>query len=669
MNSWRRPLSLAGWVAVATFAVYLATVCPTVPFGDGGELIAAAASLGVAHPPGYPLYTSLGWLALQVLPGEPALRMNLLSALFGALTCGALTWLLFKVTGSRIAAVASALALAVSSTMWKVSTVTEVYTLHLFLIVLLSCAAFVTGTAPERRGRRIGLLVGAAALGLGLAHHPTIVLALPAAAVLAAAPRDGSSKSRPRRAAAWLPSVGTGWIALAAAITVAIPMLLYWTLMIRARLDPPHNWGEVTTLAALRDHVSAVAYRHLDLGWAGLARGASWRNLGGLLLTEFTPWVWVLALPGLAGLPRLARARGDGRARWAAGLLIVASALFGLRYVTGDVEVFYLPAFLGAALAAGLGVARLRGQPRKALRLTGLAAAVLLVALPAAWNASARNLRGMTAAEDYARDVLATVPEDGVLFVQSDDAFLILYLVQVLGERPDVTIYDRKGALFRSVFEDVSPLPGGVAGYPYPVVVELAFIQRELSQPEPRDLLFVGWPGYPELSEGFRLEPAGLLFRFRRAGEPAWDDGPTWAGYHEEAILDQARRTGDPFALAIAATYSMARGERALYDGDRERAYRHFDEAVRIAGRTSGVHKHLGTIYARVGDYGRAIASFRHAIEIKPGSIQAWNNLAMAYRLSGDTEAARDAYHRSLALVPEQADVRAHLEMLEAGPR
>ena len=81
MKWWRHPLSLAGWVAAGTFAVYLATVCPTVPFGDGGELIAAADSLGVAHPPGYPLYTTLGWGALHVLPGEPALRMNLLSAL------------------------------------------------------------------------------------------------------------------------------------------------------------------------------------------------------------------------------------------------------------------------------------------------------------------------------------------------------------------------------------------------------------------------------------------------------------------------------------------------------------------------------------------------------------------------------------------------------------
>ena len=74
-----------GWsfTALASLLLFAATVCPTVPFGDGGELIAAAHRLGVAHPPGYPLYTFLGWLALKIPLGEPALRVNLLSVTQG----------------------------------------------------------------------------------------------------------------------------------------------------------------------------------------------------------------------------------------------------------------------------------------------------------------------------------------------------------------------------------------------------------------------------------------------------------------------------------------------------------------------------------------------------------------------------------------------------------
>ena len=49
-------------VAVASLcvAVYATTQFPTVPGGDSGELIVAACSLGIPHPPGYPLHTVSG---------------------------------------------------------------------------------------------------------------------------------------------------------------------------------------------------------------------------------------------------------------------------------------------------------------------------------------------------------------------------------------------------------------------------------------------------------------------------------------------------------------------------------------------------------------------------------------------------------------------------------
>jgi hypothetical protein len=50
----------AGFAGMTVFWVYVQTLAPTVSFFDSGELIAAAYTLGVAHPPGYPLYVSLG---------------------------------------------------------------------------------------------------------------------------------------------------------------------------------------------------------------------------------------------------------------------------------------------------------------------------------------------------------------------------------------------------------------------------------------------------------------------------------------------------------------------------------------------------------------------------------------------------------------------------------
>ena len=75
-------------VGLLAFLLYLITACPTVYFGDSGELIAAAESLGVAHPPGYPLYTLLGRLFAMLPLGGLDFRMNLLSVVCSGLAAG-----------------------------------------------------------------------------------------------------------------------------------------------------------------------------------------------------------------------------------------------------------------------------------------------------------------------------------------------------------------------------------------------------------------------------------------------------------------------------------------------------------------------------------------------------------------------------------------------------
>lgn len=64
--------------------LYLLTCSPTVNSTDSGELITVAYTGGIAHPPGYPLYTLLGILVSHLPLGDVAWRMNMLSAIFAA---------------------------------------------------------------------------------------------------------------------------------------------------------------------------------------------------------------------------------------------------------------------------------------------------------------------------------------------------------------------------------------------------------------------------------------------------------------------------------------------------------------------------------------------------------------------------------------------------------
>ncbi len=70
--------------------VYLSTIAPDLTWAnrgsDGGGLITAAATNGIAHPSGYPLYLILARF-FQLLPvGSLAFRTNLMSVFFAILT-------------------------------------------------------------------------------------------------------------------------------------------------------------------------------------------------------------------------------------------------------------------------------------------------------------------------------------------------------------------------------------------------------------------------------------------------------------------------------------------------------------------------------------------------------------------------------------------------------
>jgi tetratricopeptide (TPR) repeat protein len=642
-----RSVALPATVALAAFALHAATACPTVFFGDSGELIAAAQSLGVAHPPGYPLYTALGRLALALPGGEPAWRMNLLSALFGALACGAAAWLVARWGGSVVGGAAAGLLLATSSEFWSAATVAEVYTLHLLLLVLLLAAAERLREPREggNRSRVKALLAAALVLGLGLSHRPTILLALPAALVVA--------WPALKRARHWL---GARAALASAALLLGTPLLFYGTLILRSRAGPAANWGRPDDLARMISHATARGYDFYVIGPAGWLRAEAWERLADLLWNGFSYGTAPLALLGLVAA---LRQRGPGRRAGAALLALgLPLLLFGLSYGTEDLEVLFLPLGLVTALLAGLGIGALSSVlPRRGSFLGLLLTAVLLCA-QLLLHFPSHNLRRVTAAADYGRDLLATLPRNGVIFVAGDDSFVLAYLIQVLGERRDVQVYDQLGLLFDDeLSEPGAPPRPGEPRLAYRARREQRFIVSELAQSDGRRVFFVTWPGYA-LPRGLTFEPVGLLYEARRSGRPPREADPLWQRYHEAAVREQALRLDHPFARTIAAVYPLMRGERELWRGQRPSALASFAEAGELAGASETIHNHLGTIFGRLGEYGMAVREFEAALAAKPLSARAWNNLGLARRLAGDVDGAREAWRESLRIQPAQPDTR-----------
>ncbi len=160
----RSRLLCAALVLVSSLAVYAATLAPTVTLVDSGELIVAAQTLGIAHPPGFPLYVLLAHVATLLPIGNVAVRVNFASAVFAALAIAVLSVLgaeiLLGIEPPRrgqphlrplqtrlsptpawplvwLPVLVPAMLMAFARTLWSYATVAEVYTLNTLLLTLI----------------------------------------------------------------------------------------------------------------------------------------------------------------------------------------------------------------------------------------------------------------------------------------------------------------------------------------------------------------------------------------------------------------------------------------------------------------------------------------------------------------------------------------------------
>ena len=404
--------------------LYALGAARTVQGGDAGEFMTITARGGVAHPPGYPLF-SLLVRVMHLLPvANVPWKASLASALCAAAALAVLHRALVEWTGRPLAGWAAAAALGFSPAFWRYATVAEVFTANALTaaLVLLVAVRVERGWRGPRAAGALGL-----AVATGVANHHSVVWLAPLA-VYAFVRGVPSPTAAPRCAAACLAGLLPGF---------AIYGLL-------ALPGGAWRWGDTSDLAGLVHHFLRADYGTFTLA-AGSPGAAWWEH----------PWAWLRRLPGsfvmvfllaaVAGAVHGVRAR-PGRGLWLAVLasLVLAGGVFLARFdvltaglgMVVATRFHILPNVLVAALA-GLGVAWAQAR-----RLPGLGAAVAVGALASALLHGAYGSHARwTVLEDYVLNVLEAVEPNALLLVESDNMFGgTLYAQEVLGERPDVVV-------------------------------------------------------------------------------------------------------------------------------------------------------------------------------------------------------------------------------------
>ena len=224
------------------FILYTLTLAPGVVGGDAGEHQLAVPLLGIPHTTGYPLYILVGKLWTLLLPiGSMAWRVNLFSALGGALAAGLTTVVVYQLSRDIftadhwVGAIVAGFGLAFGLTLWQWSIIAGVRSFNVFFFALLTLQAitFARHIKHNRQDAAQTTLYWLAfTVGLSLAHHRTTVFYLPSL-ILWIWWHDPGLIRQPHRL-------------LILIVLTCLPLTLYLFIYLRGINTPPYTHEQIT---------------------------------------------------------------------------------------------------------------------------------------------------------------------------------------------------------------------------------------------------------------------------------------------------------------------------------------------------------------------------------------------------------------------------------------
>jgi hypothetical protein len=434
----RADAALAFGLLAATFAVYRVTLTPSLSYlsPDGNELATVPYVLGLAHSPGYPLYTWLGWLFTRLPFGDVAHRINLMSAISGAMAAAGLYLIAARLLPAsgwrRPAAALAALLFALAPTTWSQAVIAEVYAPNLAWIAFTLLALL----HWEHTRRDRDFLLFSLTFGLSLGMHISDLGFAPAFGLFCLL-TDRAAMRRPR----W-------WLAGAAGFGLGLAQFAWLPLRAETLSDRMMLARAPITLQGIYSYTLG-AFPQLKFAFPLAALPDRLVVYLDLLRQEFGPVGIAAGIIGLASL----LFRRTRHYYLLVGMYLVHIWFF-IQYSAFDLEVFFLPAhflwaifiafglteFIPAARALAVGL-RIGLPSARVSSPIGLALVALVSLYPILVNGREADHSADVAVDDFYANTWEILPPDCALLTQSGvfgyDAF---YWRMVYDTRPDVLL-------------------------------------------------------------------------------------------------------------------------------------------------------------------------------------------------------------------------------------
>ncbi|MEW6104184.1 MAG: DUF2723 domain-containing protein, partial [bacterium] len=603
---------------------------------DSGELITCAYTLGIAHPPGYPLYTLFGKVFVTLIPiGNIAFRMNMQSSLFASLACMMVYFITLKLSTRApehqstriIPSIVASLTLAFSLTFWEQAVIAEKYTLNALFatLVIFILLKWQEGSRVKGQGSRL-LYLFSFILGLSFTHHFQTIYLVPASIFFILATLwEKNPQSKIRNPKLKNPKSAIRNLLLMLFLFL-LPLTLWLYLPLRASQEPVMNWDCPDNWQRLIWHISCKNYRATLL--EPMIQSFKLRFIPHLNLFMYQ-FRWYFIFLGIACFIFLFAKRLTCGAYLF--LMIVTNFLIAIRYNIPNIEDYYILSFLLFSILVGLCVYFLyslfctlwyKFLPHYYLILCKTIFCVFFLILPVLqfkehYYSSAYFNHYIS--YDHGRNLLKYVKEKAVIFLEGNEnvfPFWYLHYVEHLKSScvPIVIFFLWKDQLLQD-----QPYINQIKGK-YPDINLTTFVDKnpvvsmddfrkirvtELIENNPRRRpIYVKFD--KNLLDKYGLIPEGILWRVSEKK------------LTREELIEQMDKNEPIFNLQRILVKTCS--------SKNENYHRNL-----IISKYLNLFQHRGVFYVSYNKYEKAIKEFEKALRIYPEDSKTWCYLGILY--------------------------------------
>lgn len=653
-------------VFLIIFTLYIANLSPTITSDDSGELAGVCHTLGIAHSPGYPLYSITGKIINTSIPfANSCYRTNILSALSTALGIAILYLLFLKISSDVTISFFVSLACGVTPFLYDMATITEVYGLTIFVASLILFVVFCEIEQTKKNALLLFLF------GVGVVTHYLIGMwFLAIVYIIFHTSENRQLKFYWKKFFLW-----------SVFFLLGVSPLVF--ILIRANTEPIYSWEDPKTLQKFLQVVLRTRYGALNLAQ------------GELNLFDITAWFEKLRF--------LTRSLSDGFTLPGA-IIGVLGIFYSFRSKIPN-RVFLFLMLLGSGpiflFLANVRIDRVSSElllrffyllaivwclyiliALRSLKHLGKILSIILFILVSTKSINTSNRSHFTFF-DYAKNLLRNTPKNSIIFFDRADEmeFCVSYILRVAKKRPDIEFYDCNAGVSKSIYGDQyykiwgakrlalrNQVESEIIKTTSKNVLYATFLPTQTTTPKrPFGLLYTSkyLPTY-EIDDSIfilrkpleEIRSKGLyLSHFQLLGEY----------YLSQNLFDKAERN-----LSVVF-YNSEKNPHPYYKlgyycyskGEFEKARKCFEKIIEFFPTEADAFVNLGVISEKEGRLNESREYYLKAIELDNRNENAYYNLGVYYWKKSEWKNAIRSFEKVLELNPERSEVKRFLAIAQ----